>query len=176
VHRKGVAWFVTAVLPALIERFPRLVFVVAGAGPEQEAVAAAARSAGVASRVRALGSVSNATKQSLYARCDLVVMPNVPVPGDVEGFGLVALEASAAGKPVAAADIEGLRDAVAIGENGWRFAPGNATAWIEGLTAALHDRATLTTIGTRARAFAARFDWDIVGERYAAIAARLAAR
>ena len=173
VRRKGVAWLVSAVLPALAERFPRLGLVVAGHGPEHGAIVEAARAAGIAPRVRNLGPVSDAAKWSLYARCDLVVMPNVKVEGDVEGFGLVALEASAAGKPVAAADLEGLRDAVEPGQNGWRFAPENAQAWIDGLTALLSDRSGLSAMGERARAFAARFDWDIVGDRYAAIAARL---
>ena len=176
VQRKGVAWFVRAVLPALVERFPRLGFVVAGVGPERDALAEAARRAGVASRVHVLGAVSHETKSMLYARCDLVVMPNLTIEGDVEGFGLVALEASAAGKPVAAADIEGLRDAVETGRNGWRFPSGDAAAWIDGLTAALDDRKALVALGAEARTFATRFGWDIIGERYAAIAARLASQ
>jgi phosphatidylinositol alpha-1,6-mannosyltransferase len=101
-------------------------------------------------------------------------MPNVRVAGDAEGFGLVALEASAIGKPVAAADLEGLRDAVTPGENGWRFAAGNAQAWIDGLSIALRDRAALAALGSRARVYAQRFDWNTIGESYAAIASRIA--
>jgi phosphatidylinositol alpha-1,6-mannosyltransferase len=174
VPRKGVAWFVREVMPALCAQFPELVLVVAGDGPEREAIKAAARDVGVASSVHVLGAVSETTKWSVYARCDLVVMPNVQIAGDAEGFGLVALEASAAGKPVAAADLEGLRDAVASGENGWRFAAGDAQEWIHGLVSALQNRAALAELGTRARVHASRFDWNAIGERYAAIAGRFA--
>jgi phosphatidylinositol alpha-1,6-mannosyltransferase len=119
--------------------------------------------------------VSDATKWALYQRCDIVVMPNIRVAGDVEGFGLVALEASAIGKPVAAADLEGLRDAVVPGENGWLFAAGDAHVWIEGLAFALQDRTALAVLGSSARVYSERFDWKTIGERYAAIANRFAA-
>jgi phosphatidyl-myo-inositol dimannoside synthase len=174
VPRKGIAWFVREVMPKLCEHFPKLVLVAAGEGPEHAAIVAAARHAGVVSHVRLLGAVSEATKWALYRRCDIVVMPNVRVAGDAEGFGLVALEASAIGKPVAAADLEGLRDAVTPGENGWRFAAGNAQAWIDGLSIALRDRAALAALGSRARVYAQRFDWNTIGESYAAIASRIA--
>lgn len=50
--------------------------------------------------------------KDLYNAADVFVMPNIPVDGDVEGFGLVALEAASCRTPVVAANIEGLRDAV----------------------------------------------------------------
>lgn len=176
VVRKGAAWFMREVMPALCRRFPRLVLVVAGEGPEYQAVADAARASGIQSHLRVLGKVPESTKWALYDRCDLVVMPNVSVGGDVEGFGLVALEASAMGKPVAASELEGLCDSVVPGTNGWRFPAGDAAAWIEGLTAILRDRGAMVSVGRRARVFASQFDWRIIGERHISLVARFAAK
>ncbi len=173
VTRKGAAWFVRTVLPSLVQTFPALRLLVVGIGPEWRNIEAAAKEHGVAERVTLIGAVGDDEKWSLLVRCDAVVVPNVPVEGDVEGFGIVALEAGAAGRPVFAADLEGLRDAVAEGVNGWRLPAGDAAAWTDALTARLGDRGHLRAQGERAREHVRRnFDWDAIGERYAAIVER----
>ena len=50
---------------------------------------------------------------------------------DIEGFGLVAVEAAALGVPVIGADTEGLRDAILDGETGFLIEPENARAWAD---------------------------------------------
>lgn len=177
VARKGAAWFVGDVLPGLARTFAGIRICIVGEGPERPRIEAAAEEQGVAEHVNFAGAVDEDTKWSLLARCDAVVVPNVPVDGDVEGFGIVALEAGAAAKPVFAADLEGLRDAVTDGVNGWRLPPGNAAAWLDGLTARLRDRELLRRLGETARAHVTRnFDWESIGERYAAIIDRISPR
>jgi len=62
---------------------------------------------------------------------NLFVMPNIKIPGDYEGFGLVALEAASQGTLVLAGDADGIPSAVKDGENGYLIAPGDADAWAE---------------------------------------------
>jgi phosphatidylinositol alpha-1,6-mannosyltransferase len=175
VPRKGLAWFVRQVLPRLTGVFPQLRLVVAGDGPERRSICKAAREAGVSAHMTMAGRVTDGHKWALLARCDAVVVPNVPVPGDVEGFGIVAVEAGAAGRPVFAADLEGLRDAVADGINGWRLPAADAEGWITAMTARLRDRSQLRAQGAIAREHVLRnFDWDRIGDRYAAVVDRLA--
>ena len=104
VERKGHAWFVREVMPKLAAG-ARLWL--AGDGPEAAAIAAAAGQAGVEDRVLRLGAIPEPQLHALYRGADLMVMPNVPVAGDIEGFGLVLLEANLNGLPVVCADIEG---------------------------------------------------------------------
>jgi phosphatidylinositol alpha-1,6-mannosyltransferase len=119
VPRKGVAWFVREVLPILqADTVHRYLYFVVGTGAEHQAIADAAASAGVAESVQLLGGVEDAELRSLYGGTDVFVMPNVPVPNDVEGFGLVALEASSVGTPVVATAIDGIPDAVHDPGNG----------------------------------------------------------
>ncbi|MEJ0072837.1 MAG: glycosyltransferase [Candidatus Saccharibacteria bacterium] len=54
---------------------------------------------------------------ALYNASDLFVMPNIPVANDIEGFGLVATEASSCGTPVIGSDLEGIKDAVTVGKD-----------------------------------------------------------
>jgi phosphatidylinositol alpha-1,6-mannosyltransferase len=175
VPRKGVAWFVEAVAPRLLARFPESKLVIVGEGPEKPRIVEAARRGGISRHVELRGPVDEATKAQLLAACDAVIMPNVPQAGDMEGFGLVALEAGAAGRPVFVADIEGLRDAVRDGENGWRLPPGDAEAWSDALLAALADPEGLREAGERAyRCVRDHYAWAQCGKRYARIVGRFA--
>jgi phosphatidyl-myo-inositol dimannoside synthase len=127
VRRKGVAWFVQHVLPQLD---PACVLLVAGRGPEHDAIAAAATSSGTTNRVRLFGHVDEGDREALLTGCDVFLMPNIRVPGDMEGFGLVAIEAALRGTPVVAADLEGIRDAIVDGVTGILLPSGDPGVWI----------------------------------------------
>lgn len=129
VRRKGVAWFVTSVMPDLVAVNPHILYLVCGAGKQQAAIQEAIARHGLQANVKLLGRVSDATMHALYNAADVFVMPNIPVPGNVEGFGLVALEAASCGTLVVAADLEGIRDAIRNGENGLLVPAKDAAAW-----------------------------------------------
>ncbi len=136
VKRKGVAWFVSEVMPRLPER---AVLLVAGSGSEEAAIREAVAQRGLESRVKLLGSVDDEDRALLFAGCDVFVMPNIRVPGDVEGFGLVAIEASNSGALVVAARLEGILDAVVDGTTGYLCEPLDVDAWVERVTGLLAD-------------------------------------
>jgi len=166
VRRKGVAWFIDEVLPDVLKRHPTATYLIAGDGPERERILVLARERGVGERCRLLGRVSPSTRDLLYQAADLFVMPNVPVPGDVEGFGLVALEANVAGLWVVAAAVDGVVEAV-TGESGLLLPPRQADQWREQISSLLADRAHCLARGTVAQEQAiARHGWATVAERY----------
>jgi phosphatidyl-myo-inositol dimannoside synthase len=122
VERKGCGWFVREVLPLLPDGLRLRV-----AGPGWEA-----RESVVLDhpRVEFLGSLSPERLAQAYASALCVVVPNIVIPnGEFEGFGLVAVEAAAAGGVVLAADHGGLRDAVIDGTTGFLLPCGDAQAW-----------------------------------------------
>lgn len=143
VKRKGCSWFVRSVLPGL----PEVHYVIAGAGPEFGLVQAAARDAGVHDRVHLLGSVDDAGREVVLRGLDIFVQPNIQVPGDVEGFGLVTIEAAMRGTPVAAADIQGLTDAVHHERTGLLVAPEQPEAWRSVLVELLSMGGDLSQLG-----------------------------
>lgn len=148
VARKGAAWFAGQVLALL---GPEVHLVVAGDGPERDAVDSAAREAGVADRVHQLGKVSDEQREVLMRGADLFVAPNVEVPGDMEGFGLVAIEAAMRGTVVVASELEGLRDAVSDGRTGYLLPSGEPHVWAETISALLSDRHELVVTADRFR-------------------------
>lgn len=173
VPRKGLAWFVHSVLPPLIVYRPALRLVVIGDGPEREHVMRAAHEAGVEGNVDMLGAVGNAEKIAWLTRATACVLPNIHVDGDIEGFGLVALEAAGAGCPVFAAAIEGLRESVIDGVTGTLIAAQDAMAWITAIRACLDDPAASGRAGAVARSHVQRHcSWDGVADAYEALFTR----
>jgi len=144
VARKGVRWFVSEVLPQV---GADVHYVVAGDGPELEPISAAASAAGVAGRVHLLGRVDDTMREDLLSACDLFVQPNVTVPGDMEGFGLVTIEAAMRDALVVAADLEGIKDAVLPNRTGILVESGDATAWASTLNALVEDRPAMERTG-----------------------------
>jgi phosphatidylinositol alpha-1,6-mannosyltransferase len=164
VRRKGFVWFIENVMPKLPER---VIFWLAGDGPERENIEAAIKRAGLQQRVRCLGKISEEELVELYRRGNLFVMPNIVVPGDMEGFGIVMLEAGACGLPTLAADLEGIRDVIDEGVNGW-FAPTeDADAFATRIQELLDDPDALRQASQRtAQYVSSTFRWDTTAQCY----------
>lgn len=167
VPRKGLAWFVDNVMP-LLPNDVRLL--VAGEGPERARIEAAIERHRLTDRVRLLGAVSDAELEALYQGADLFMMPNVHVPGDMEGFGLVMVEAGLCGLPVIAAGIEGIADVVTDGENGHIVGTGDAAGFTEAILRYHRKPSELSAASHRARAHTVeKFGWEAVTDRYIAV-------
>jgi phosphatidyl-myo-inositol dimannoside synthase len=165
VARKGIDTVLDA-LPAVLARHPDAAYVVAGDGPESDALKARARRLGVERAVHFAGSVTDEELPLWYSLADVFVMPSRSDPPDVEGFGIVFLEAAACERPVVAARAGGIPDAVADGVTGVLVPPGDAAALALELAALLGDEARRAELGRRGRErVLADFTWDRVVER-----------
>lgn len=162
VKRKGHAWFVDAVMPRLD---PSVVYVILGDGPERELVQREVSAHGLGNRVVLLGRQPDTLLEAAYAAADLFVMPNIPVHGDMEGFGIVLLEANATGLPAVGADLEGIRDVIQNGENGLKLPVGDASSWADGIGSILSQKPGSLRESSR-RFVHEHFDWTNVAARY----------
>lgn len=131
VKRKGVAWFVENVMSRLEDS---CLYVVAGEGAERRAIQEEVDRYGLQGRVLLLGEVSNEDRKLIYNASDIFIMPNITVPGDVEGFGITALEAGSCGLPVVASNIQGLRDAVIDRRTGYLVEEGDVDGFVDRIT------------------------------------------
>lgn len=123
VRRKGVEWFIRNVLPQINN--PKLVYLVAGSGEMEGSIQSTIKRIHE-ERVKLLGRISDQELSDLYAHSKIFLMPNIYVENDVEGYGMVAVEAAAAGCLVIAANIQGITDAVKDGVSGILYEPGSA--------------------------------------------------
>ncbi|MDX1638595.1 MAG: glycosyltransferase family 4 protein [Balneolaceae bacterium] len=162
VKRKGHEWFIRHVFPRLA---PDYVFVTIGDGPEAENIAQAVRETGFDNRIYLLGRQPDTVLETSYAAADLFVMPNIPVEGDMEGFGIVLLEANMAKTPAVAADLEGIKDVIVNGKNGYRVSPLDEKAFAERIQQITGNG--LADFSDRAYLFVQQnFSWNIVARKY----------
>ncbi|MFZ9283247.1 MAG: glycosyltransferase family 4 protein [Candidatus Nanopelagicales bacterium] len=107
-------------MPRLIAEFPELKFVVAGGGPDKDRLIKLAKKFNVSDRVLFLGSIPYDELPQVYQMADVFAMPcRTRFFGlDVEGFGIVYLEAAATGLPVIAGNSGGAVEAVLPGITG----------------------------------------------------------
>ncbi len=112
--RKGHAE-VISVLPKILRLVPKVRYVIAGAAKgEERNLKALVKKLGLEEQVVFLGRVSEDDIPLLYNACNVFIMANYELPNkDTEGFGIVFLEANAAGKPVIGGRTGGATDAVA---------------------------------------------------------------
>lgn len=101
-------------LNTLVPNHPNLLFVVAGDGDDRSRLEALAAQEGVSEHVRFLGQVPQVDLNALYNAADLFALPSTG-----EGFGIVFLEAMAAGTPAVGLAIAGAKDALADGDLGF---------------------------------------------------------
>jgi glycosyltransferase involved in cell wall biosynthesis len=190
VKRKGFSWFVREVMPKLPENTHLLLI-----GPFAEKPSFFERILGVLphklgaqielvlgfptdqkplrillkdnQRVQHLGRLPFEEMTSILKCADAFVMPNLKVAGDMEGFGLVCLEAALAGAPVFAAEIDGITDAILHDKNGFLLPSEQAEAWQQTLSAALSNPEDLHAKAVDFQRFTLEnYSWALMVERY----------
>lgn len=174
-RRKGIDLGIEA-FAAIAKRYPDLRYVVGGNGPERASLVDLARALGVADRVLFVGSIDDATKAALFAECELFLLPNRAEAHDVEGFGIVFLEAGLHGKAVIGGNNGGVPEAVADGVTGLLVDTRDASALTGALSALLEDRQRASALGREGRERARReFRWPDRGAAFVEELDRLAA-
>lgn len=162
--RKGVAWFVRTVMPLLDEN---VVYIIAGDGPDKKNIQDAVSETKLENRIKMLGYVTDEVRDTLFNTCDIFVQPNIKVTGDLEGFGISVIEAASCQTPVIAADLEGLKDAIKNGKNGFLIEPGNAQRYAEKINSILSDNDFRIQFGKQAREYVVEnYSWKIIAKNY----------
>ena len=164
VARKGQDSLIRA-LPAVRRAVPDTALLLVGAGPQVDHLIELARREGVAEHVVLTGAVSHSELAAHYAAGDLFAMPCRTRRGgmDVEGLGIVYLEASAIGLPVVAGDSGGAPDAVLAGRTGYVVGGQDMTALVRTLITLLRDDDLRARLGTAGRDWVEReWRWEVV--------------
>jgi phosphatidylinositol alpha-1,6-mannosyltransferase len=169
VARKGQDALIRA-LPAIRRRVPDAALLIVGGGPYRATLERLARRGGVAGEVIFTGSVPAEELPAHYAAGDVYAMPcRTRNRGlDVEGLGIVYLEASATGLPVVVGDSGGAPDAVRDGETGFLVDGRDLAALADRVATLLADRALAARLGAAGRAWVEReWRWPTQARRLA---------
>ncbi len=111
-EHKGHANVIRA-LPQVLEKVSEAIYLVVGPGEEESRLNGLVKKLGLNDRVIFTGEVEEEELPLYYAACDVFIMPS-----DIEGFGIVFLEANACGKPVIGGKVGGITDAIIDGATG----------------------------------------------------------
>jgi phosphatidylinositol alpha-1,6-mannosyltransferase len=150
IRRKGFDTVIEA-LPAVAARFPDVRYEIVGAGPQQAELQALAERLGVARHVVFLGAVDDADMYRAYERAWIFALPVRAVGDDIEGFGLVYLEAALAELPAIGGRGSGAEDAIVDGETGLLVDGTSVAEATDALLALLSDRDRAAAMGARGR-------------------------
>ncbi len=165
VPRKGFDMLALA-LPRVLAEHPDVHLLIGGSGEYLPTVRRLVEDEGVGERVRFLGRVGDEEMTAHYRLADLFCMPSRDEPpGRAEGFGIVYIEAGAAGTPSLGSTMGGVPDAVRDGETGLLADPRDPADIAAKINRLLGDRGLLARMGAAAREWAAELDWSKVVER-----------
>ena len=162
--RKGVAWFISNVMPKLGEEF---LYIVAGDGSDKENIESAIKNTNLENRVITLGYIPDKQRNILFNTVDLFLQPNIKIQGDMEGFGISVIEAGACRLPVLASAIEGLRDAIKDGYNGFLVESGNADAFAQKINEIFTQGNPREIYGEKVREYVVQnYSWEHIARLY----------
>lgn len=114
--------------------------------------------------VRFLGPMPNAEAMAEVAKSGVFVLPSLG-----EGLGIVLLEAQALGVPVVGTDVGGIPDVIEHEKTGLLVPPSDAKALAGAIVRVLTEPGLGERMATEASSRLAKFDWDRIAERYAAL-------
>jgi phosphatidylinositol alpha-1,6-mannosyltransferase len=166
VRRKGQDTLIQA-MPRILVAEPDTVLLIVGGGPYEKDLRRLAHDTGVAGSVRFTGPVPWSELPAHYGAGDVFAMPCRTRRGglDVEGLGIVYLEASATGLPVVAGDSGGAPDAVLDGETGWVVRGGSPAEAADRIITLLGDAELRRRMGERGREWVEeKWRWDLLAE------------
>ncbi|MFJ2630608.1 glycosyltransferase family 4 protein [Streptomyces sp. NPDC087422] len=167
VPRKGQDTLIQA-MPRILHEVPDTALLIVGGGPYRGDLEKLAERTGVGHAVRFTGPVPWEELPAHYGAGDVFAMPCRTRRGglDVEGLGIVYLEASATGLPVIAGDSGGAPDAVLDGETGWVVAGGSPAQCADRVLTLLRDPELRARMGERGRRWVEdAWRWDLLAQR-----------
>jgi phosphatidyl-myo-inositol dimannoside synthase len=171
VKSKGQDTVIRA-LPSVLKQCPGALYEIVGNGPEESALKALAENLGVSSRVIFRKDVKDEDIPAFYRRCDVFIMMSRELKddGQVEGFGIVFLEAAACGKPVIGSKSGGIPEALVDQKTGLLVEAEDIDGAAAALIRFLTDRSLSGRFGEegRKRVFA-DFTRDMFGKKLARI-------
>lgn len=167
VPRKGQDTLIRA-FPDVVRQVPQAMLLIVSGGPYRDKLKTLARDSGIGEHIVFTGSVPYDELPTYYAAGDVYAMP-CRTRGkvlDVEGLGIVYLEASASGKPVVAGDSGGAPDAVLDGETGYVVGGRDVATLAKRLVELLDDRGLAARMGAAGRAWTeSEWRWDLQAAR-----------
>lgn len=157
-RRKGQDYFIKA-MPELLIRYPNLYYAIVGRGELKKELEEQINSLGLSENVEVITDADDFKIVEMYQQCDLFILPNRTIGGDIEGFGMVLLEAQACGKYVVAGNSGGTAETMKVGETGFVIDCNSPDEIVDGFTAVMQQLPGLSA--SPSRFVKHTFSWNV---------------
>ena len=163
-ERKNHAMVIRAVAKLRAEGIP-VALICGGDGSERERLAALVEDLQMSQWIRLIGVVAEKDKPSLFSSADIFAMPSITVGAMIEGFGIVFLEAAAAGVPTISGNTGGQKEAVLHEKTGISVDGESLGAVVSAIKRLACNVDLRRAFGEAGRRWAAENDWDVLGKQ-----------
>ena len=158
-RRKGQDFLIKS-MPALLKEFPDLFYAVVGRGECYDELISLVDQHELHDNVCVCPDMDDEALIKCYQQCDIFILPNRTIGNDIEGFGMVLVEAQVCGKPVIAGDSGGTRETMNIGKTGHIIDCSSTENLLNGLSPILRNREIVDGEVDIADYAKNRFNWD----------------
>ena len=158
-RRKGQDFLIKS-MPALLNEFPDLFYAVVGRGECYDELISLVDQHKLHDNVCVYPDMDDEALIKCYQQCDIFILPNRTIDNDIEGFGMVLVEAQVCGKPVIAGDSGGTRETMNIGKTGHIIDCSSTENLLKELSPILRNREIVDGEVDIADYAKKRFNWD----------------
>lgn len=172
IPKKGILSFIENIFPIILKDMPEVIYLVIGEGPQKEEILRAIKGQRLEKHVFLLGALpmDDGLLTTAYTISDLFVMPNVPVPDDMEGFGIVGIEASANCLPVVAFNVDGVGQGIKENINGKLIPYPEYGQFASTVCELLKNEKDRMELGEKAKSYIKKeFSWSLIARKYCTI-------
>ncbi|AUC89112.1 glycosyltransferase family 4 protein [Alteromonas sp. MB-3u-76] len=161
-ERKGHDMMVKA-MADIVKSVPNALYAIIGSGPRIEYLKQLTHELNLHDNIRFMPNVSDEDMVACYQQADIFVLPNRDVGRNIEGFGIVMIEAQACGIPVIGGMSGGTPETLVHGKTGFSVTCSTPDELVEHVVLLAHDNEKREKMGLCARKHAEQFDWEIKG-------------
>ena len=172
--RKGIQEFIMGVMPSLIVEYPQLKLLIVGGeslesikthGGIRDKLHQLIESMSMQQNIRLLGGLSDETLSAAFFSASALIFPVLEIKNDVEGFGMVAIEAAAHGLPSVGFSVGGVPDAIGHGKSGWLVPSGEYENMEQKIKTILNSKLSAELTEDSITNYAKQFEWSLFEER-----------
>ncbi len=163
---KGIKYLLEA-MKIVVSNSQDVRMLLAGSGPLEDEIIAKVKELNLESYIQFMGWANKEKLAEFYALADLVVVPSIVTASGAEGMPTVIVEAMAAGKPVIASDVGGIKDVVVDGFNGFLVKQKRSKEIAEKIIGFMSKSSLYERLSQNAALSSKNYDWKVVGSKHA---------
>ena len=165
-EKKGIQYLIKA-MANITPKNNDVNLIICGDGPLRKELQQQVKDMKLETFVRFAGYISDKEKIDYLRLSDILVVPSIVTDsGDTEGLPVVVLEGLAAGKPIIASDVSGMKDVIKNGMNGFLIEQKNPEQIADKVVELMNNKELIIEFSNAALETAEKYDWKIIGEKY----------